>query len=109
MPVSPNGLESGAASISPFLIDSAASFGGKPANLAEGIFNAILRNIAYYTAVILEKFSEFSPIGQVVDGLLFSWGDLIGCIIWVGVIWTGVAALIATLVFRNRELARVQV
>lgn len=99
----------GAASISPYLIDSAQSFGAKPANVVESIFNVILRNIAYYTAVILEKFAEFSPISEIVDGLLFSWGELIGCIIWVGVIWTGLAAVIATLVFRNRELARVQV
>ena len=98
-----------AASVSPFLLDAAGSFGQKPENIAQRIIYEVLRAIAYLTAKALEKFAEYGPIEKVVDGLLYSWGELLGCVVWVGLVWTGVAALIAALVFRNRELARVQV
>jgi hypothetical protein len=70
---------------------------------------SMVKLIATSIAAMLEKYAQFSPGGAVVEGLLFSWQQLLACALWVGVIWTGLTAVVGILIFRSRELARVQV
>lgn len=61
-----------------------------------------------FTAII-PSFHEHNPIPLLTDGRLVSMGKLGGAFLWVGLVGTGLCALIAWLAFRRRELARVMV
>ncbi len=100
-----------AASASPFLLDAARGFGAGPQESNPLLVAAyqVVRVIALTIAGMLEKYAQFSPGSAVVEGLLFSWQQLLACALWVGVIWTGLTAAIGIWIFRSRELARVQV
>jgi len=58
---------------------------------------------------LVPGFSEFSGTRLVSQGLYVS-TELVGrAALWVGLVWTGTVALVGWLIFRSRELARVQV
>ncbi len=60
-------------------------------------------------ARVASTFNRYDAADQVVDGRFVAWSDLAGCAVWVGLGWTGLAALGGALVFQRRELARVLV
>ena len=60
-------------------------------------------------ATSLQTFSRYSPSGWLVEGLRISWREVAGCFGWIGLAWGGSLAVLALLLFRRRELARVQV
>lgn len=98
----------GAAATSPFLADSLRSFGNKP----EDAFGAIemgMKVIASGVTTLVSKYADYPATTQVVDGRLFSWGSALSCLLWIGVVWTGLIGAIGWLIFKRRELARVQV
>lgn len=68
-----------------------------------------LRLIAQLFTMPLSKFSAFSPVEPVVDGLYLGWTTVGRCALWIGLVWTGAVALAAWVIFGRRELARVQV
>lgn len=58
---------------------------------------------------VIPPFHTYNPIPLLIDGRMVSYGHLLGAAIWIGVVSTGFCWLIAWLVFRRRELARVMV
>ena len=98
----------GAALISPFVLDALGGFTGRTEGV-EAAVKGVLATIAYVVSGTLSAWAAFEPGPMIVDGLHFGWDRVFWCLIWIGVVWTGLAGLIAWLVFRRRELAKVQV
>ncbi len=94
--------------ISPFVLDSLTAFTARTEG-AQWLLFALIQWMAGFIATALSRFSDYAAIPQVVDGRLFPWSDVLSCALWVGVLWTGLAGVIGWLIFRSRELARVQV
>jgi len=97
-----------AAFSSAFLMDSLATFTAKSEGLV-WLLKLAAHTIAWTVSTALQKFGEFSPTPLVVDGRLFSWQQVWGSILWIGVLWTGAAAVVAYVIYQRRELAKVQV
>ncbi|MEX0885859.1 MAG: hypothetical protein WD009_05410 [Phycisphaeraceae bacterium] len=81
--------------------------------LAEGeygdAFKVIVRVIGSAFMLFVPSFADYNPGPLLADGLLVSWRHLGHAAVWVGAVWTGAMGVIAWLIFRNRELARVTV
>jgi hypothetical protein len=45
----------------------------------------------------------------VADGRLVPRSDLLACFGWIGIVWCGATGLLGWLIFRIREVGRVQV
>ncbi|QNN22772.1 ABC transporter permease [Planctomycetales bacterium ZRK34] len=98
----------GAAVTSPFLTDSLRSFGNKPEDTF-GAIEMVMKYIASGVTTLVSKYADYPATSQVVDGRLFSWGSTGSCLLWIGLVWTGLIGSLGWLIFRRRELARVQV
>ncbi|MEX0654812.1 MAG: ABC transporter permease subunit [Phycisphaeraceae bacterium] len=59
--------------------------------------------------LLVPAFGEFNPTPLLADGLTVSWTLLRNAILQVGLIWTGLTAVVGWAIFRSRELARVTV
>lgn len=88
------------------ILDSLRIFG---ASYDSHYVTIALRWIGYVFARILSKYGEFDTTGLLVNGKYISWGMTLSCVWWVGCVWIGVCGVAGWLIFRNRELARVQV
>lgn len=77
----------------------------KATNIAEIYFN----DAGYWISSSLSAFSQYDPVQLVVEGRVFTWEQVGGCVFWIGVIWTALALGIGAWIFQKRELARVQV
>jgi len=97
-----------AASMSPYLTESLRSFGNNPADTL-GMIEAAMKYIASGVTALVSKYADYQATTKVVDGRLFSWEAAGGCLLWIGVVWTGLVGTLGWLIFRRRELARVQV
>ena len=95
------------ASTSPFLLQ-AADMGGS-ADSPGGFFEVFATTTTQALANVLGRYSEFDPGLRLIDGRQFSWSELSRCFLWIGLLWTGLSGALATLVYRRRELARIQV
>lgn len=76
------------------------------------VWNAIkmlIKLAGEFIVTVLPSFSDFDPVPLVCDGRLVSQKMIVSAILKVGLLWTGICALVALLVFRSRELARVTV
>ncbi|MEX2673599.1 MAG: ABC transporter permease [Phycisphaeraceae bacterium] len=96
-----------AAAASPFLLETVGTYGAGP-----GLTGAVQGGMSSFSTMIsstLQRFAQYGPGSDIVDGRYFGWASVGGCLLWIGVIWTGGIGLVAALIFRNRELARVQV
>ena len=69
----------------------------------------IIRLVGDGFMLLVPSLSDYNPIPLVSDGRWVPPQMLGGAVIWVGAVWTGVVGLIAWLIFRRRELARVTV
>lgn len=69
----------------------------------------VIRLIATAFLLLVPSLSDFNPTPLVSDGRVVTNGLLGRAAFWIGVVWTGAAALIAWLIWRRRELARVTV
>lgn len=69
----------------------------------------VIRGLVTMIASVLQQYGRFSPAAQVADGRLVSWSELLSCLAWIGIVWCGVTGLLGWLIFRIRELGRVQV
>ena len=58
---------------------------------------------------IFSAWGRYSPIDAVSSGTEIPPRDLLGCLLWIGGAWTGIVACVGALIFRRREIARVQV
>lgn len=95
------------ASTSPFLLE-AADLGQSPHNPG-GLFETFATTTTQALASALHRYAEFDPSLLLIDGRTFSWHELGRCLLWIGVLWTGLSAALATLIYKRRELARIQV
>ena len=96
------------AMLTPYMSGALRAFSLGESALSEGLA-WMLMMIATFVTTLMSKFAEFNPREQITEGLLFSWADLADCVLWNGVIQTGILALLAWLIYRRRELAKVQV
>lgn len=97
------------ASASGFLIDALKYFGDNEKSEALKAATSSVRWTGMLLAELLGPYSRYAPGPKVVDGRLVPWSDVLGCAGWIGLVWTGLAAAAGWLIFRLRELARVQV
>jgi hypothetical protein len=65
--------------------------------------------VAYVVKVLMPNFSEMSPSEKLVDGINIRWLALGSAAFWSIVVRTTFYLAIGCLIFRKRELARVQV
>ncbi|MBI1371086.1 MAG: hypothetical protein GC162_20850 [Planctomycetes bacterium] len=97
-----------AAAASPFLVDAVRGVSSKPDDTF-GYIELGMKYIAQAVIAIVGRYADYRATPLVIDGRLFSWADTGGCVLWIGVVWTGMVGLIAWLIFQRRELARVQI
>ena len=95
---------------SPFIIQAANVYNspGETNPVAIAVERG-LRIIGRAFGQVVQQYAEVSPIEQVATGLVVPWSQVLGAVGWIMVIWTGAVGLTGWLVFRSRELARVQV
>ena len=83
------------------------------AKLAEGeIFDAakiVVSVVGQGFMMIVPSLSEYAPADPLKNGVEIKWGTVAHAVLWVGVIWSGLVALIGWLFYTRRELAKVTV
>ena len=72
-------------------------------------FKLLLRLIGEAFMLLMPSFGEFNTYRPLSDGHVISTGTVANAALRIGVIWTGIAALIGMYFFRRKEIARVQV
>lgn len=79
--------------------------------LSDGKFydaiKVIIRMIGTSFVWLVPSFADHNPTPMLADGRVVPWSMVGRSALWVGLIWTGVLTLIAWLLFRTREIARV--
>jgi len=70
-------------------------------------FKVVVRMIGSGFIALVPSFAEHNPTPLLSDGRLVPWPMVGRSALWVGLVWTGVVAVIAWLLFRTREIARV--
>ena len=88
-------------SLEPFRADLADS--GLPRTAT--VLNAVLKSVVW----LLQHYSRYDAVPDVVNGRWVPWDAVGSCLVWIGLVWSGFAGLVGWLVFRARELGRVQV
>ncbi len=69
----------------------------------------VLKWIAQAITFTLQQYGRYEPATALVEGRYIAWRTLGDCALWIGAVWTGVTVMVGWLIFRRRELARVQV
>jgi len=67
----------------------------------------IIRMIGSGFLMLVPSFAEHNPAPLLADGRNVSWRQVGDATLWVGLIWTGVLAVVAFVLFKTREIARV--
>ena len=78
---------------------------GNMGMVIEWFFDGIVRNTGKFIVLALGWFGEYSPRFSLVEGRLIPWSNVIGSLIKLVVVWTGIGLTIGWLVMRKRELA----
>ena len=68
-------------------------------------FENTIRGIATFLVFMLRGFGEQQPTSQLVQGMFISWGSVVNGFLTIGVLWSGLAISIGTIVLRKRQLA----
>lgn len=68
-------------------------------------FENVIRGIASFLVFMLRGFGDQQPTSQLVQGMFISWGSVFQGFITIGVLWSGFAITIGTIVLRKRQLA----
>jgi hypothetical protein len=98
----------GGAAMSEYFLDSLKYF-GNPNSPDVSYFQIVIKWLGYSFVTALRQFAQYDVITNVVEGRLVSWLAVARCLGWIGLVWTGLALTAGWLIFRARELARVQV
>jgi len=69
------------------------------------LFESAIRKIAQVTVFMLEAFGQYRPTNDLVNGLVVSWGTVLGSFLRLAVIWSGLSIVLGYVVLRNRQLA----
>ena len=72
-----------------------------------GALNMMLRICGELLVTVIPSFTRDDPIESAADGMLVSYATVGSSILWFGIVWGGGSALVAWMIFRRRELARV--
>jgi hypothetical protein len=78
---------------------------GKPWDAIKIVIRLIGSGFMY----LVPSFSNYNGTVPLADGRLVPYQTVTQALLWVGLIWSGTAALLGWLIFRKRELARVTV
>ncbi|MCA8961298.1 MAG: ABC transporter permease [Planctomycetes bacterium] len=84
----------------------------RPSDTAGGAVEAVFDRLEWAglrVAMVLRKYGEIAPTSSIVEGREVGTATLAQAALWIGGLWTGSVAAVAWLVFRRREIARVQV
>jgi hypothetical protein len=68
-------------------------------------FENTIRGIATFLVFMLRGFGDQQPTSQLVQGMFISWGSVLRGFLTIGVVWSGLAITIGTIVLRKRQLA----
>ena len=68
-------------------------------------FENSIRGIASFLVFLLKGFGDQQPTSQLVQGMMITWGSVLRGFLSIGVLWSGFAILLGTLVLRKRQLA----
>ncbi|MDP6693763.1 MAG: hypothetical protein QF444_05490, partial [Phycisphaerales bacterium] len=71
----------------------------------EWAFENCIRAIASFLVFLLRGFGEQQPTSQLVQGMMISWGSVFRGFLTIGVLWSGIAIAIGTIVLSKRQLA----
>ena len=103
-----------AATMGPYLAYSLEYYAPVEANRVEWddmgyviqwLFESAIRKIAQVTVFMLEAFGQYRPTNDLVNGLVVSWGTVLGSFLRLAVIWSGISLVLGYIVLRNRQLA----
>lgn len=96
------------AAASPFLLEAANKL--ETSSGDETHWHLVIASgISKVCAGALSQYAAFSPGARIVNGRYISWYEVAICFLWLVLVWTGIAGVAGWLIFRSRELARVQV
>jgi len=98
----------GGAAMSEYFLDSLKYF-GNPNSPDVYYLEIPVKWLGYSFVTALRQFGQYDVITNVVEGRLVSWLTVARCLGWIGLVWTGLTLMVGWLIFRVRELARVQV
>ena len=68
-------------------------------------FQSTIRGIAQAVVFLLQRFGEYKPAQNLVEGRVILWRSVASGVLWLGFIWSGVSLVIGYFVLRNRQLA----
>ncbi len=68
-------------------------------------FKSVIRGIAQAVVFLLQRFGEYRPTQNLVEGRVIPWRTVAGGIFWLGLVWSGFSLLFGYLVLRSRQLA----
>ena len=68
-------------------------------------FQSTIRGIAQAVVFLLQRFGEYRPAHDLVEGRVILWRSVASGVVWLGFIWSGFSLVIGYLVMRNRQLA----
>ena len=69
------------------------------------LFEMGIRQIARASVFLLEGFGRYRPTNDLVNGLMVSWGTVLGSFLRLSLIWSGLVLVLGWLVLRRRQLA----
>jgi ABC-type transport system involved in multi-copper enzyme maturation permease subunit len=92
----------------PFLFMAIADDSVMSEGLA-GKFGWLSRQLGLGFTTLVSAYSQYDTTDRIVRGMLISWSEVAMAVAWIGVGWTVVTGTVGSLIFRSRELARVQV
>jgi hypothetical protein len=70
-------------------------------------FRILVRIVGHIFVFFVPSFGEYQPVLLFANGRIVPAEMVRGALLQIGVLWTGLCGLIAWLVFRRKELARV--
>lgn len=73
--------------------------------VVQWLFESAIRKIAQVTVFMLEAFGQYTPTDDLVNGLVVSWGTVLGSFLRLAVIWSGLSLVLGYIVLRKRQLA----
>lgn len=91
-------------SVSSFIIDSEQLGAAVSASSGETV-----GGFASALAELTQVYGRVDPVDPLVDGRLIGWGAVGHTALLIGLLWTGLIYLAGVVIFRVREMARVQV
>ena len=96
------------ASSSQFLMEAFKYFGSTEGDDVN-YFEVVLKMFGWTFTRLFEAYGHYTPGESIVEGRYIAMGEVVSCFVLIAIVWTGATAGIGWVIFRSRELARVQV